>query len=623
MKFFIIALGFILSKTPDFILRGLCCFSAWIVSTFMSSRMRVAYSNLSHCFPEMSVKEVKATARESVRRMIEMGMFILASPHLSIEDLKKRVKVDDYILSELVKRADNPKPTVILVPHFCMMEAITLMPALVEQKLPPIGVFYRPLANQAIEDWVKDSRQRCGITLLSRHKGTRVGIDFLRANGCIALLFDQNALRSGAYGMFFNRLCSTTELPRIFAEHENADVCVIYAKRTGFWRAEIFGEYFHCEPDDIAFTANSWLANKFINDAEIRKDWLWLHRRWTRDYFFGMPRFREGELERCLQQSGGEFKSVGRIIITPPSSLRGIFALIPILKALRQSRLDAKISLVCEDRFYPVLSSFKFVDEVLRAPNSTEKFARLKFYNKLSDEFFDLHVVLEDTPLADLQAKLLKSDAIAIESKSRKRSFIKFVYKADYASEAESLMSYYENFFRKFGLVGDLDLSPMATPSSVQKNKIAIICGGKGNHAMSSQKWGEIIKKLDAKLDDAKFVVFGDEEDARVAFEITRTAEYADIKSQAGVLTDDEMMSSLKTCDIAIGTDCRLTHIANALGSKVVAVYGQTNPVRNGLVFDAPKAIIRPRHSPEQGGIPVELVEVSDVVSTSLNLINQ
>ena len=134
---------------------------------------------------------------------------------------------------------------------------------------------------------------------------------------------------------------------------------------------------------------------------------------------------------------------------------------------------------------------------------------------------------------------------------------------------------------------------------------------------------GQIIKKLDTKLDDAKFVVLGDDEDSRTAAEITKTAEYADIKALAGGLSDDELIGALRKCSLVIGTDCRLTHIANALGIAVVAVYGQTNPLRNGLVFEAPKAIVRPRNSPPQGGVPVEGVEAADVVREALSLINK
>ena len=154
MKFLIVSLGFLLSKTPEFVLRGLCCFVAWVMSTFMSSRMRVAYSNLSHCFPELSEAEIKKIGKESVRRMVEMGLFVVASPYISIEKLKQRIKVDPNVIDKLSEVVKNPRPVVIAIPHICMMESITLMPALIDKKLPPIGVYYRPFKNNAIEDWV-------------------------------------------------------------------------------------------------------------------------------------------------------------------------------------------------------------------------------------------------------------------------------------------------------------------------------------------------------------------------------------------------------------------------------------------------------------------------------------
>lgn len=625
MKYFILALGYVLAKTPESLLRGVCCFVARFMDFFMASRMRVAFSNLSHCFPEMDGAQIKDTGRESARRMVEMALFVLASPHIPLDALKKRIKIDEKMLGQLFELLDNPQPAVILVPHFCMMESITLMPALVGKPLPKIGVFYRPFDNAAIEAWVKESRERCGIHLLSRRKGTRVAVDFLKENGCIALLFDQNANQNGSHGMFFDRVCSTTELPRILAEHTHCKVAVLYAKRTGFWRSEISGQWLASgEGVDISFEANSWLADKMRGDCELRRDWLWLHYRWGKVFGFGMPKFKSGEFEKCLRQSGGEFKRVNRILITPPASLRGTLSLIPILRAVRKSALDAKVSLVCEHRFFDVVSAFDFVDEVLCAPDCKEPLARLGFFRKLRERYFDFHAVIEDSFMADLECAVVSPiRSAALQSTSRKRCFVKNVYCADYASEADSLISYYEKFFRAFGLVGELDMTPPKTAKPSMLAKIAVICGGRGNHAMSAQKWGSIIKALDKKLDDVKFVVFGDAQDSRTAFEITRTAEYAEIKSLAGELTDAEMMSAIGECRLAIGTDCRLTHIANALGVPVVAVYGQTNPVRNGLVFDAPKVVVRPRNSPPQGGVSVELVEDSDVVRAALDLINK
>lgn len=611
---------------PEVLLRGICCFVARFIDIVLNSRMRVGYSNLSHCFPELSESQIRKIGLESARRMVEMALFVLASPHISLEKLRRRIKVDGYVLSELSKTLENPSPVILVIPHFCMMESITLLPALVDEKLPEVGVFYRPFDNAAIEDWVLKSRQRCKIHLLSRKKSTRVAVDFLRNNGCVAMLFDQNAGLSGSLGLFFDRLAYTTELPRILAQHEKARVACIYAKRTGFWRAQICGNWLeYSSYDDMSAAMNMWLENLLKTDSGLRCDWLWLHRRWARGYYFGMPKFRAGELEKCLEASGGSFKRVCRILITLPASLRETFAAIPMIKQLRNSRPDAKVTAVCQDKFFGVLSAFDFADELLSAPNVDSPLKRIGFFASLRPRYFDLHAVLENSMWADIESVAAgSSERVAIQFPSRRRHFIKKVYKADFASDAESLASVYEGFFRKFGLTGELDFSPIGPRRErPSKTRIAILCGGSGEHAMSPQKWGELIKLLDRSLDEAVFEVYGDEPDARAAYAITAQAEYAEIKNYAAKLGDAEIIRRIGACTVAIGTDCRLTHIANALGVPVVAVYGPTNPIRNGLVYEAPRAVVRPRNSPPQGGVLVELVDVGDVASEALKFIKE
>ena len=95
MKFFIKALGFLLAKSPEGVLRGLCRLSARFICVFMPRRMRIANSNLRHCFPSLSDAEIRAISLESARRMVEMALFVVASPHIKLSELKKRIEVDD------------------------------------------------------------------------------------------------------------------------------------------------------------------------------------------------------------------------------------------------------------------------------------------------------------------------------------------------------------------------------------------------------------------------------------------------------------------------------------------------------------------------------------------------
>jgi ADP-heptose:LPS heptosyltransferase len=51
-----------------------------------------------------------------------------------------------------------------------------------------------------------------------------------------------------------------------------------------------------------------------------------------------------------------------------------------------------------------------------------------------------------------------------------------------------------------------------------------------------------------------------------------------------------------------VSNDTGGMHLANALGVPLVALFGPTNPVRTGPVFDAPFIILQPPGCPPTGG---------------------
>ena len=102
-----------------------------------------------------------------------------------IKRLKKKYRTiaQDFakLLGELEKNSKNPRPTVLMIPHFAMMETITMFPLLVDIPIPQTGVFYRPFDNKDLEDWIKESRERFGVELVSRKGGVLGAIDFLNS----------------------------------------------------------------------------------------------------------------------------------------------------------------------------------------------------------------------------------------------------------------------------------------------------------------------------------------------------------------------------------------------------------------------------------------------------------
>ena len=71
-------------------MRLLCRAVGALICYFPCGRTRVAYANVRHCFPDMDPREVRKTVFESCSRMVEMALFVVASPHMSVKRLAKR-----------------------------------------------------------------------------------------------------------------------------------------------------------------------------------------------------------------------------------------------------------------------------------------------------------------------------------------------------------------------------------------------------------------------------------------------------------------------------------------------------------------------------------------------------
>ena len=412
MKYLLTFLGRALAASPEFAVRGLCWLVGTLIWGFPSGRNRVALSNISHCFPDMDSAQIDKIARQSARRMVEMALFVLASPYMSDSRLKSRIKISPIVWEELDKIMRNPRALVLMIPHFCMMETITMFPLLVGGKFPRTGVFYRPFDSPSMEEWIRKSRERFGINLLSRKKGLSSALDYLNNRGVVAILFDQNAGGSGVKTLFFERICSSSELAGLFVERTGCDCAIFYARRTGFWSSYIDGEFLpYRDREEVTIAANAWLENRIRSDETARFDWLWLHRRW---YVNRNPR-------ECLNIAGGrsilkktleflglkEMPRRDRIFIVAPAERSGAEELAAEIPALRRSRPDAEVTLLCEGAYARDFAERKVADCVLEIPARTGfGISRLKFFAAIRPRYPDILISFQSGFAADLEARI-------------------------------------------------------------------------------------------------------------------------------------------------------------------------------------------------------------------------
>ncbi|MDQ2799618.1 MAG: glycosyltransferase family 9 protein [Armatimonadota bacterium] len=134
------------------------------------------------------------------------------------------------------------------------------------------------------------------------------------------------------------------------------------------------------------------------------------------------------------------------------------------------------------------------------------------------------------------------------------------------------------------------------------------------------ERWAQVAQALTAQGRGVVFV--GDKNDAEIVAQITPslTAGYVDL---AGKTTLRELASVLAACDLLVTADTGPMHIAVAVGTPVIAIFGATDPARHGpygarnvvLHDPAPGAMMRGKRPTEEAGTAcMARVTVEDVL---------
>ena len=274
-------LGWLLAHTPEPLLRALSAALGDFLFFCLPRRRRLVLSNLHHAFPAQPAAWHRALGRESCRRMIETALLSLATPFLDEVRLRQIVAASPALLAAHALHRASPAATLICSPHLAYWEAQTSQPLVVPGPFPEFGIIFRPLDNSAANAFVKTSRERFGMKLLSRKEGFAEALKILRRQGLVGVLFDQNAGLQGALTTLFGRVCSTTELPGLMAEKFGARVYGIFPRRRAFWRVEVSVELIATggTSTSVTLALNRWLEQLLRADDNLCASWLWAHDR--------------------------------------------------------------------------------------------------------------------------------------------------------------------------------------------------------------------------------------------------------------------------------------------------------------------------------------------------------
>lgn len=630
--------GQILARCPEAFSRALSLGIGDLIYFLPTKRRRTVLSNLRHAFPEMTERERRRVARISCRRTVELALLLLVSPHFSREQLTQRFKIDPQFERELNQNATSPEPAVAVVPHLCLMESLTLLPALTTGPCPEIATIYRPLKQSAIEAWVLRTRQRFGMRLLSRRDGFAEAMKMLRDRHVVAILFDQNAGHTGVLSTFLGRVCSSTELPGMLAHKFEARFVAVWTERSGFWRGMLKMEDLPRPKSayEGIFIANRWFEQKLKDDKGFRHDWLWLHDRWrTQDQperRLRLEQRRDALAEEVAWRGWSDLPKHTQIWIRVPNWLGDVVMAAPLIRAIMPSRPDARLTLICRQQFQPLLEKL-FPECCVRAfsprKNLLLDFQKTKAWSR---DRPGAYILFTNSEREDLLAKRIGAPqrfGIVRPGKPRPMITHHWPLPADLDEASLHQTELWRRFLDHFGLNQAPDFSPIPfaewgvrDPYTLRgQGRIGLICGTENEPAKRwpVERWRALIDLLPAE----RFVLFGTKNDRDITNQVAGGYDESRVLNLAGETDLISFAAELDGCRALVTNDTGGMHLANLLGVPVVIVFGPTNPIRTGPCFDAPKALLQPPGCAPTGGGDISAVEAARVAEALGLLLKQ
>jgi len=247
-----------------------------------ATRKEVTVRNLELAFPEWEEARRLEVARQAFINFGRLIMEFVQCTRLTPADLRRQVTLENL---ELVREAKARGGGIILqTAHFGNWEFGGLA---VSTLIEPLDVVARPLDSEVLEMLLRKYRAKQGNRVIKSSGGAREIVRALKANRMVAILMDQNQIRShGIFADFFGIPASTTPAVAMIARKTGSAVIPAFLVRDGFEKyRQIFKEEVPIEVTkdkrQDALT-NTTRLNKVIEQMvrEYPEQYFWLHRRW-------------------------------------------------------------------------------------------------------------------------------------------------------------------------------------------------------------------------------------------------------------------------------------------------------------------------------------------------------
>ena len=562
-------------------------FCAWIV---LGNYRHLAQRNIAIALgSEKSPRELRRLVRRHFQRL---GGNLLCSIKLGVTPLEKmtaRIRTENLNIIHRQLRAG--RPVVLILSHLSNWEFLAhILPKYLGYVKS--GTIYQNLGNRFIDEHVRRVRGRAGVEMFNRKEGFEKAIKLLRDGGIIGILSDQHSGDSGVWVPFFGRLASTSPLPALLAKRTSAALVgvAIYTNGRARWRIVV-------SPALEVTQASVELLTAKTNDliaAQIRRapeDWFWVHDRWKMPRpGFLLARYKRGVY--LPPDISAQVLPPFRILIRSSNWLGDAVMSVPAVRAIKNGRPDAHVTIAAPAKIAPVWKLVPEVDAILPLASNSLLAAVRSIRERPR---FDVAILFPNSLRAALEA-LLSGVRRRVGYRGHSRSWLlnQVMREQPPPRRLEHQSARYLRIAQICGAgngqqpTANIQIAASNQPSAMndQPLKIGLCPGAEYGPAKRwlSERFADAAVRVAAQA-PVQWVLFGTPKDAEIGEQIAAGLGDSCV-NRIGQTTLDQLILALRECRLLLTNDTGTMHLASLLGVPVVAIFGSTEPGLTGPLGD-------------------------------------
>lgn len=280
--------AFFVKTTPYWALSPMCRFLAFCGEIILKKHSKIVKTNLDFAFGDaMSDKEKREIVSDTFKNLF----FYLADFVRNLKaDKEKLLQNVTFMRGEILQKLlDENKKIVFITAHYGNWE---LLPkAITAHFAIKMAVVGRELDSKSLNEYVEESRNALGVSLINKHGAMRKLVKALKDGNTVGVLVDQNtADDEGLIIDFFGKEARQTHVASILARRFDAAVLPVFIvsdDRKNF-RVEFYEPIYPAKTSDSdKDILECTQAQSNAIEEQIKKkpnEWFWLHKRWKNRY---------------------------------------------------------------------------------------------------------------------------------------------------------------------------------------------------------------------------------------------------------------------------------------------------------------------------------------------------